>query len=289
MPLDREILNRFHQVLVDEIRQTSPEYLSGEFTVAEIYQKLVPYGVHRDRIGVEMNGDYEDALLRLLAGEGDYLKIQSDPARKRIQRELESSNPNSGIYREFAAVGVRLNADRIPPPTSAQAGAGSGLAGTGPEGKGEAEGSEDARRGPPSLSLETPSPSPSGPHLFELADASAGADPKTGEGKEGTKAGPVLAGSLPRERGPATGASPSAADPGGGKVAEPGKGAPTVGKGASPEECPACDRDLPARPNLRFCPYCGVNVLERGCPGCGEPLEWGWAFCVSCGTQVEGT
>jgi hypothetical protein len=276
MPLDRKILSRFHQVLVDEIRQLSPEYLSGEFTVAEIYQKLVPYGAHRDRLGVEMNGDYEDALLRLLAGEGDYLAIQSEPARQRIRRELESSNPNSGIYREFAAVGVRLNADRIPPPTSLQ------------EGTGDAERADDSRRGPPSLSLETPSPSPAGPRLFELADAPTGGDPKTGESKGGRKAGPVLAGSVPREQVPTTGGSPSIPDLGGGKVAQPGKGSPTAGKDASPEECPGCDRDLPARTNLRFCPFCGVNVLERGCPGCGEPLEWEWAFCVSCGTQVEG-
>ena len=56
-----DVLARFHQALVEEIRSQRPEYLDGPFTVAEIYQNLVPYGSHRDRIGVEMNGDYEDA------------------------------------------------------------------------------------------------------------------------------------------------------------------------------------------------------------------------------------
>jgi hypothetical protein len=286
MPLDRDILSRFHQVLVDEIRQLSPEYLSGEFTVAEIYQKLVPYGAHRDRIGVEMNGDYEDALLRLLAGEGDYLAIQSEPARQRIRRELESSNPNSGIYREFAAVGVRLNVDRIPPPTSSS------------ETIGDSEGSGESRRKPPALSLDTPSASPAGPHLFELADPPSGGDAKTLERKEGrtpgltpagsAPAGSVPAGPTPEARTSAAGGSASASGPRREKVVQQGKGSPAEGKVVSPEECPGCDRDLPARANLRFCPFCGVNVLERGCPGCGEPLEWEWAFCVSCGTQVEG-
>ena len=108
-----DILARFHRVLVEEIRATRPEYLKGPFTVAEVYQNLVPYGSHRDRIGVEMNGDYEDALLRLLAGEGDYLELDSPPALRELREEVESSNPNTGLYREFAAVDVRLNQARL--------------------------------------------------------------------------------------------------------------------------------------------------------------------------------
>lgn len=114
MPLDRKTVERFHRVLLEEIRSGAPEYLEGPFTVAEIYQSLVPYRTHRDRIGVELNGDYEDALLRLLAGEGDLVRLDSDAARERIRREVASPNPNTGIYREFAAVGVRLNPDQVP-------------------------------------------------------------------------------------------------------------------------------------------------------------------------------
>ena len=103
------VLANFHAALVEEIRAQQPDYLTSPFTVAEIYQNLVPYGSHRDRIGVDMNGDYEDALLRLLAGEGEYLILESEPALKNLREELESSNPNTGLYREFAAVDVRLN------------------------------------------------------------------------------------------------------------------------------------------------------------------------------------
>jgi hypothetical protein len=110
----RDVIVRFHRTLVDEIRDRRPEYLHGPFTVAEIYQNLVPYGSHRDLIGVEMNGDYEDALLRLLAGEGGYLILDSGPALRVLQEELASSNPNTGVYREFAAVDVRLDPTRIP-------------------------------------------------------------------------------------------------------------------------------------------------------------------------------
>lgn len=109
MKTSTDVLERFHRALVEEIQNRRPEYLTGPFTVAEIYQNLVPYGSHRDRLGVQMNGDYEDALLRLLAGEGDYLILESEPALRDLRAELSTANPNTGLYREYAAVDVRLN------------------------------------------------------------------------------------------------------------------------------------------------------------------------------------
>lgn len=109
MTVAEQILESFHRVLVEEIEAKRPEYLRGPFTVAEIYQDLVPYPTHRDRIGVEMNGDYEDALIRLLAGEGGYLMLESEHALRELRSELKTPNPNTGVYREFAAVDVRLN------------------------------------------------------------------------------------------------------------------------------------------------------------------------------------
>jgi len=109
-----DVLARFHGALVEEILARRPEYLHSPFTVAEIYQNLVPYSTHRDRIGVEMNGDYEDALLRLLAGEGGYLVLESPPALRALREELSSNNPNTGLYREYAAVDVRLNQAFLP-------------------------------------------------------------------------------------------------------------------------------------------------------------------------------
>jgi len=112
MSVTEGVLESFHRVLVEEIASKRPEYLEGPFTVAEIYQDLVPYSSHRDRIGVDINGDYEDALIRLLAGEGGYLVLDSEHALRDLRRELGTSNPNTGVYREFAAVDVRLDPAR---------------------------------------------------------------------------------------------------------------------------------------------------------------------------------
>ena len=116
-----EIHSRLFDALVSEIHKRWPEYLHSRFTVAEIYQNLIPWRTHRDTMGIANSGEYEQALLRLLAGEGDYLTLESKAARDEIQAELECRSPNTGIYRDFAAVGVRLNQSRLPLPNDGAA------------------------------------------------------------------------------------------------------------------------------------------------------------------------
>ena len=108
------LVDRLYKTLVEEIRARRPDSLLQPFTVAEIYQDLVPYRSHRDRIGAAMNGDYEHALLRLLAGEGGYLVLESESARRRMGEELQSSTQNTGMSRTNAALDVRLNPALIP-------------------------------------------------------------------------------------------------------------------------------------------------------------------------------
>ena len=109
-----ELPRRLFDALVTQIQAHWPEYLRSRFTVAEIYQNLIPWRTHRNTMDIGTSGEYEQALLRLLAGEGDYLALESQAAREEIQAELESRVPNTGLYRDFAAVGVRLNPSRLP-------------------------------------------------------------------------------------------------------------------------------------------------------------------------------
>ena len=109
-----DVLERFFEALLHEITASRPEYLTGPFTVAEIYQDIVPYRSHRDLIGVKMSGDYEDALIRLLGGEGNYLLLDSAVAREELQKEVARPNPDTSLFREYAAVDVRLDPGRLP-------------------------------------------------------------------------------------------------------------------------------------------------------------------------------
>jgi hypothetical protein len=251
------LVDRFFKVLVEEIREDAPEYLSTPFTVAEIYQSLVPYRTHRDRIGAEMNGDYEDALLRLLAGEGGYLVLESETARERILLELRSSNPNTGLYREYAAVGVRLNREAVD----------------------EGEGAEEDSGDPDDdldlddlLGQAFPEPDPVEEDEAEVvADAGAedaGAEPTAIAEGSGNGAG-----------GGGNGA--------GGRPAQAGPTLAEVEPEARPEACPDCRGELPERDALRFCPFCGTNVFVTPCGSCGEVLERSWRFCISCGASAD--
>ena len=117
--MSEDVLHRLHRALTEALRERDAEHMGRPFTVAEIYQDLVPYAVYREALGVEMNGDYEHALLRLLSGEGELVELESEAALGEIRRELESNNPNTGLYREFAAVDARLNTAVAPDPEPA--------------------------------------------------------------------------------------------------------------------------------------------------------------------------
>lgn len=150
MKVEPVLLERFYRALVEELLQGGAGRLREPFTVAEIYQSLVPYRTHRDRIGVEMNEDYEDALLHLLAGEGDYLELESEKARERIRRELGEVNPNTGLYREFAALEVRLNPEKVPAGADGRKAEAGGAGGAPAAGAGQASGASPSAEPSPS-------------------------------------------------------------------------------------------------------------------------------------------
>jgi len=273
-------VDRFFSTLVEEIREQEPSYLDAPFTVAEIYQTLVPYRTHRDRIGAELNGDYEDALLRLLAGEKDYLELESDTARERIRLELRSSNPNTGLYREYAAVGVRLNPEKLPEagdeagPTDKELDT---LVGRALDSARRAGADDDLR-------------------LDDLlgealdddggeADEAASEEPdSSGSGTSVVKSSPAptQAGTAEKKRDAARSSEPASASDRVNADAIP----EDVDMNEVPDACPECSRTLPSREGLRFCAYCGVNVFVVPCSSCDEVMERDWSFCVICGAEA---
>ena len=269
-------LARFHRALVEEILRTRPLYLSEPFTVSEIYQTLVPYRTHRDRIGVAMNGDYEDVLLRLLAGQGEYLVLESEHARKEIEQELKAQNPNTGLYREYAAVDVRLNPLRMPRDLPDPVPAGRGpLVGV-PQPQSQAEAARPAAPKPPSAS--PPQPIDDLP-LLATAPA-APARPASAPSPAPTPAAKASASA------PTPTPAPAAKSPSGAPA--PKTPAPAAPRAAEPpSRCAWCSESLPRRDTLNYCPFCGADLHKAPCPNCGEELEIGWRFCVACGSGVE--
>lgn len=279
-----QVLERFHRALIEEIQTQRPEYLTAPFTVAEIYQNLVPYGSHRDRIGVEMNGDYEDALIRLLAGEGGYLILDSEPALRDLRAELEVSNPNTGLYREFAAVDVRLNQayldlsaaamDQLPDLVRE-------LDAEDPVGMGDLAPDQGAT--PPVPPVDELQIVPPGVDIFEDTESVGPAASAASE--------PTF---LPDETGPSRAPlAPEFVDESAHFETENSVPAPTLAavraepaKRGGGGTCVWCRGELPNRADLRFCPHCGIDQNLIPCPACGDEVEIGWRFCITCGTEV---
>jgi len=100
------LVARLHRALVDALLQHRPNAADQPVTVAEIYQDLVPYRSVRSSLGFALNADYEHALLQLLAGAEDLARIEPAEVRETLRLELESPNPNVGMFRNYAACDV---------------------------------------------------------------------------------------------------------------------------------------------------------------------------------------
>jgi hypothetical protein len=111
-----EVVDRLQRCIVEELSERGHEP-DRPVTVAELYEDIVPYRAVRSRLEVELNADYEHALLRLLAGEGDLLRLDQEDVRQELARELLEPYPTVGIFRKFSTsdVWVRLTAPPVSP------------------------------------------------------------------------------------------------------------------------------------------------------------------------------
>src|SRR5467141_1114333 len=190
------------------------------FPASDVYERLVPYRSNRSRLNVATHQDYEMAVLRLLAGERNYLQLEPDNVREAMQREIATINPDPAYFRSFPDAQVMVNgraAERVL------------LA--------------DRAYAPPSAVEEDDE---------ELKDT-------TGEN-------PVPMPFVPPTafRGPPPVAKPKDA--------------------LASNQCEFCGGVLPVNREARFCPHCGQpRDGDLRCQGCGNELDVGWAYCLSCG------
>src|SRR2546422_5910329 len=101
------------------------------FPASDVYERLVPYRSNRSRLNVATHQDYEMAVLRLLAGERNYLQLEPENVREAMQREIATINPDPAYFRSFPDAQVMVNgraAERVllaerayAPPSAAEA------------------------------------------------------------------------------------------------------------------------------------------------------------------------
>jgi len=100
-------LDRLFEILVESLHHEAR--LAVPFPANELHERLVPYRSSRSRLRVATYEDYEMAVLRLLAGERDYLRLEPDTARAQLQAEVTSVNPDTGFFRNFGDAQVLVN------------------------------------------------------------------------------------------------------------------------------------------------------------------------------------
>lgn len=104
-----ETPNRVFEVLVRTIRAKRPDLLRSPFTVAELYQQILPFRHYRRELGLETNAEYEMALLQLLGGPNGLLDVD-EKLRDQLGRELLQPSPDPARVRDFADASISLNA-----------------------------------------------------------------------------------------------------------------------------------------------------------------------------------
>ena len=97
------LFGRLVEVLARDARLATP------FPAADVYERLVPYRSNRSRLRVATHQDYEMTVLRLLAGERGYLRLEPDEIREGFQREVTVTNPDPAIFRNFPDSQVMIN------------------------------------------------------------------------------------------------------------------------------------------------------------------------------------
>lgn len=257
-------LDRLYRLLVDTIKAQHPELLTRPFEVADIYQSILPYRLHRRALGMDTNSDYEMTLLRLLSGERGYI-IGDDDMQDAVRRELASPNPDPGAFRPYAQSHVALAADALRrlEHGGAAAGAASG-------------------RGVP-----TPAATPTVPPRA-AAPMSGGAPsfaPPRAPAAPAPAARPIPTAAPPAPAAPAPMRSPVTNPSLQQTMSAPPRSTTAEALGG---RCRYCSGALPAGRRLTFCPHCGQNLTVQHCPACNTELEVGWKFCTTCGRGVSG-
>jgi hypothetical protein len=315
-------LDRIYRRLVNNLRTNYPQLMSSSFSAEELYQVIVPYRHNRQELGIDTNQDYEMALMRLLSGERGYLVVDRD-VREALTRELESSNPDTSLFRAFndRMVSVSPDAFGVADPVSARP--------------------DDARIAPTPMDSRPPGP------VRAASSAPAPSSPPRGRGGLGIPPSPAISTAIPVAGMPlppapnpsrsaafapppepiaparpiapvrlAPSNAPTTSNPAGGKAAGltgHGSSVPAAGaigpRGgftnspgmdmASPRRsitasavggrCRYCSGTLPDGRQLTFCPHCGQDLTVQQCPACSTELELGWKFCTTCGRGVTQT
>jgi hypothetical protein len=104
----QEILDRFGKILARTLGSTNSGNGNSTTTVGDIYYELVPFQACQKELGFQSIMDYERALLRLLAGYGGVLEMESLADKQKLEQHVNSYRVDPFVLRDFFSSGVRV-------------------------------------------------------------------------------------------------------------------------------------------------------------------------------------
>lgn len=105
-------LERLFHLLVTNLAATDPSRLHGAIPVIDLMRSIVPYRSSRRHLGVVTSDEYEQLLLRLVAGEEGYARTMPPESAARFRSELASLHPDFGVLANESDAVITLAADR---------------------------------------------------------------------------------------------------------------------------------------------------------------------------------
>jgi hypothetical protein len=239
-------LERLFRLLVQQLAGTDPGRLHRPMAIAELAGEVVPYRSSRRVLAIETAEDHEALLLRLLAGEGEFVHLIHDEIRRRFELEVRSPNPDLGLLREYAKAQFLISTE----PLARALGDGVVMA--------------------PAPKPAPPAPAPPPPAPLIRRASRPALDVSLDEVRLSM---PELDDIVARHA--ATPVPPPAPPNPPLSLRRPTAGAPA--------QCGFCGGNLPTGRVIHFCPHCGQNQSMTHCPACQAEVELGWKHCVSCG------
>ena len=100
-------LDRLFELLVESLHREAR--LAVPFPASELYERYVPYRSNRSRLNVATHQDYEMTVMRLLAGERNYVRLEPADVRDRLQAEVTAVNPDTAFFRNFPDAQALIN------------------------------------------------------------------------------------------------------------------------------------------------------------------------------------
>jgi hypothetical protein len=245
-------LERLFRRLVDNLIAIDPARLHRPLTIADLLGSVIPYRTTRRALAIDSAEDYDMLVLQLCAGEGGYVRMQSDDITQVLRDQVTSPNPDLDVLREHKRAELVLQTEPL-----------AHALGPGPE----------EAFAPPETDDFYEEPEP--PNR-QAADASGSIAPL---GTTRPAAEPPVR-RMPFSAEPAAPMVP----PPPRITAEPSERTPPPRlRMEDSTRCSFCGGKLPAGRTVNFCPHCGQNQSMNKCPECQSDLEIGWKHCVSCG------